>query len=573
MKRLAVFLLLLLPGSALSLDRSAFTFNKYELNVRIEPGQQRLAVRGSITLRNDSIMPQKNLVLQISSSLSWVAIQLHGSPLQFASQLYTTDMDHTGALSEAIVSLPQPVAPKQAIELEIGYEGVIAQDTTRLARIGVPIEKARHSDWDRISRSFTAVRGIGYVAWYPVATQAVEMAQASEFWSEIGRWKRREAAAAMDVNLCLAGSGKEDIAIMNDAPAATREAGVKTDHAPLDCAKHSFPKLGDTVPIIAVGNYASAQKSGVALYYLADDQSGLETYGLALDQGMDLVKKLFGERSSADGMRAIDLDDSEAEPFQSATTLLVPFRAKDSVLLLSTVQQMTEGLFSSAQSWVRDGLARYAQFELLEERSSPAEMKMYLEGQSDALRGFESEHAKSGNGGQHNSLPDSLDASYIEAKAASVWWMLKDIVGENQLRSALSKYNPTDDTGPTYVRKLIESEAHRDLAWFFDDWVYHDRGLPDLRIDSVYPRQLPGGGYMVTVTVENLGSAGAEVPVTLRMEPGEEKQRLIVAAKSKASVRIQTAAMPVEATVNDGSVPETDRNNNRYKTQAPASSQ
>jgi hypothetical protein len=70
---------------------------------------------------------------------------------------------------------------------------------------------------------------------------------------------------------------------------------------------------------------------------------------------------------------------------------------------------------------------------------------------------------------------------------------------------------------------------------------------------------------MVTVTVENLGTAGAEVPVTLHMENGEASQRLMVPGRSKASVRIQAATMPQEVTVNDGSVPESDMSNNKLK--------
>src|SRR5438270_10783190 len=82
-----------------SLDREAFTFTNYDLNVRVEPEQQRLAVRGKITLRNESAIPQKIAVLQISSSLSWRSIRAKGEPLQFVSQPYVSDIDHTGALS------------------------------------------------------------------------------------------------------------------------------------------------------------------------------------------------------------------------------------------------------------------------------------------------------------------------------------------------------------------------------------------------------------------------------------------------------------------------------------------
>ena len=95
-----------------ALDREAFTFTNYNLDARIEPEQQRLAVRGNITLRNDSATAQKNLSLQISSSLGWRSIQLDGKPVQFVSQPYTSDIDHTGALSEAIVTLPKEVRPR-----------------------------------------------------------------------------------------------------------------------------------------------------------------------------------------------------------------------------------------------------------------------------------------------------------------------------------------------------------------------------------------------------------------------------------------------------------------------------
>src|SRR4029079_19730767 len=59
-----------------ALDREAFTFTSYDLDVHIESDHQRLAVRGRITLRNDSTSSQRNLTLQISSSLDWRSIQL-----------------------------------------------------------------------------------------------------------------------------------------------------------------------------------------------------------------------------------------------------------------------------------------------------------------------------------------------------------------------------------------------------------------------------------------------------------------------------------------------------------------
>src|ERR1700750_2736180 len=132
-----------------SLDREAFSIAKYDLTLQIEPEQHRLGVRGKITLRNDKSTPQKIAVLQISSSLNWRAIRAGDKALQFVQQPYTSDIDHSGSLSEAIITLPHEVAAKGTIDLNIAYEGVILLDTTRLTRIGTPEDGARVSDWAR----------------------------------------------------------------------------------------------------------------------------------------------------------------------------------------------------------------------------------------------------------------------------------------------------------------------------------------------------------------------------------------------------------------------------------------
>jgi aminopeptidase N len=142
--------------------------------------------------------------------------------------------------------------------------------------------------------------------------------------------------------------------------------------------------------------------------------------------------------------------------------------------------------------------------------------------------------------------------------------MLHDMVGD-PLNAALLNYRASDDNHPAYMQQLIERESHRDLKWFFDGWVYQDRGLPDFRVVSAYPRVTAAGGYVVTVSVENLGGAGAEVPVTVRVEGGEVTKRLEVRAKSTATTRMEVPAKPTEVVVNDGSVPESNVENNTFK--------
>ena len=81
------------------------------------------------------------------------------------------------------------MAPQGTIELEVAYEGVILLDATRLTRIGTPDEAATSTDWDQIDTKFTAVRGAGYVAWYPIATEVANLSEGNSLFEVLNRWK------------------------------------------------------------------------------------------------------------------------------------------------------------------------------------------------------------------------------------------------------------------------------------------------------------------------------------------------------------------------------------------------
>ena len=142
------------------------------------------------------------------------------------------------------------------------------------------------------------------------------------------------------------------------------------------------------------------------------------------------------------------------------------------------------------------------------------------------------------------------------------------LVGEAALKKALASYRPEQDKEPSYMQKLIQAQTQKDLEWFFDDWVYRDRGLPDFKVESAFPRKTMTDEYLVTVTVENLGRAGAEVPITVKYFGGEVTNRLVVHGNSKGVIRVEISKPPEEIVVNDGSVPESDTTNNTFKIEA-----
>jgi len=553
--------------NAFSLDREAFTFTRYDLNVRVEPGQQRLEVRGKITLRNDSQTPQKIAVLQISSSLNWRSIKAGDQQLQFVAQPYTSDIDHTGALSEAIVTLPDTVSPKGTIELEIGYEGVVALDATRLTRIGAPEATARSTDWDQISSGFTAVRGVGYVAWYPIATDAGNLSEGNSVFETVGRWKSRETASTMHVQVAVPTDDEsEKPELLVNATKCPTAGEVKHEFV-ADC---SYGSLGLTVPTIAMANYELADRTDVAVHYLHGHDVAAVAYADAAGKVAPLIAEWFGAlRNKA---QTADLDDSGAAPFESESLLLMPLKNQDSkVAGLIAAHQLTHAAFSSPRPWINEGLAHFAQAIYVEHQSGRQAALDYMATHRSAFSATASEKPMTVPRSEDEvkrSLVNTADEELYRSKAMCVWWMLRDMVGDEALKKALASYRPEQDKEPSYMQKLIQAQTQKNLEWFFDDWVYRDRGLPDFRVELAFPRKTMNDLYLVTVTVENLGRAGAEVPITVKFAGGEVTKRVEVRGSSKGVIRVEVTKPPEEVVVNDGSVPESDMTNNTFKIEA-----
>ncbi len=75
-------------------------------------------------------------------------------------------------------------------------------------------------------------------------------------------------------------------------------------------------------------------------------------------------------------------------------------------------------------------------------------------------------------------------------------------------------------------------------------------------------RQTLGERTVTAVTIENLGEAWCEVPVSVHSPKGANSVRVVVAGKGKATVRVPFEGSPSTAEVNDGSVPEAERRDN-----------
>jgi Peptidase family M1 domain len=568
-QRLGSFCILLFSSvTCFSLDREAFTFTKYDLSVRIEPEQHRLGARGKITLRNDSTTAQKIVVLQIASSLDWRSIKAGQKPLPFVAQPYTSDIDHTGSLSEALVTLPEAIPPKGTVDLEVAYEGVIVLDATRLTRLGAPESSTHSADWDQISARFTAVRGVGNVAWYPVATEAVDLARTSDLFEVLGRWKARESSCTMQVLLTVtigtapiddAGEKPELLINATACPAAHEVQGEFV----ADC---KYQSLGSIAPAFVIADYDRVDRADVAVHFLHGHDAPAGIYADAAEAVVPFITDWFGAPRSK--VETADLPDSGAAPFETGPFLLMPLGGLNAkVAALAAAHQFTHAAFSSPRPWINEGLAHFAQALYVERATGRQAALGYLEAHQSAF-------SATGNDKQttpprtedevQHSLINSLDEELYRSKAMCVWWMLREMIGDAALKKALASYHPEQDKEPSYLPHLIQAQTQRDLEWFFDDWVYRDRGLPDFKVESVFPRKTLPAGYLLTITVSNLGAAGAEVPLTVKFGGGEITKRVEVRGRSKAVFRVTVSTLPAEIVVNDGSVPESDGANNSF---------
>jgi hypothetical protein len=553
---------------AVALDREAFTFTNYDLNVQLEPEQHRLGVRGKVTLRNDSQTPQKIAVLQISSSLDWRSVKVGDQAVQYVTQPYTSDIDHTGSLSEAIVTLPQAVAPKGTVELDIAYEGVILLDATRLTRIGTPEEAAASSDWDQISPAFSAVRGVGYVAWYPIGTDVANLSESKSLFEVLGRWKMREAVSTMHVHVRVSrDDGEEPQTLLLNDPSCKMlfEQIGRSSLSSADCTYHA---LGLLTPLLVIGNYRFVDRSTVVVHYQPGHDSRASAYADAADNVAPLITDWFGKfREKA---QTADLPDPHAGPYESGALLLTPLADSDSNLAgLAAAHQLTHAAFLSSRPWIEEGLAHFAQALYLEHEKGHQAALDYMGLHRFALSETSALTTTPHSEDEVNrSLVNTTNEELYRSKAMYVWWMLRDMVGDAALKKALAAYRPEQDKEPSYMPRLIAAQTQRDLEWFFDDWVYRDRGLPDFKVESAYTRKTMTGSFMLTITVDNLGTAGAEVPIIIKFTGGELMRRLEVLAKNKAVIRVETPATPQEITVNDGSVPENSKTNNVFKVES-----
>ena len=562
-------------------------------------------MRAGITLRNDGTLPLKRLVLQISSTLQWDAISTRTpsgaiAPVPFATHRVDTDADHTGEMDEAVLTLREPLAPGASVAFTTLYSGTVPRAAKRLERIGAPADKALSEDWDAIAApesdapgNGTALRGFGNVLWYPVSAQPVFLGDGASVFQSVGATKLRESAATIRLRLAVEYIGdppdaaffnghREQLIATSDNPnlPAAEAPGIAT-------ARFDERPLGFRTPSLFITGAAASNTGTPAnsdlIAAVTTRYDALPAYSAAAA----LVEPLLTDWLGPQPLTPLTILDRPGQPFEDDALLVRPMRAVDPATLApSLAHSLTHAWIRSSHAWIDEGLAQFMSQLWTERTAGRPAVLAELQDEARQLALAEPEKPASDSDTSSSSSSDSQPdsdppkspsfspggASLAEAtgdifyrtKAAAVWWMLRGIIGDDALKQSLQAYrnDPKLDHDPHGLQHTLEKVSHKDLAWFFNDWVYRDRGLPDLTIVNVTPSQLDSrtgaaAGWLVAVVIRNDGYAAADIPITVRSRTSTQTERLRIPGQSTVSTRIIFAGTPEQVEVNDGSTPET----------------
>jgi hypothetical protein len=577
--------------------RQAVTFTAFDLDVRLYPAAQQMAVRALVTIRNDGKTPLNHIPLQISSSLNWERIRVNGSEKQakdsaFQVATLNSDVDHTGQLHEAVVPLDKTpggqLAPGQSLQLDVTYSGQMAPSAQRLLAIGAPDDVALHSDWDQISVPFTGLRGFGNVVWYPVASMPVILGDGARLFDEMGKHKLRLTGAHFRLRLTVEFPHGQapTVALINghSVPLAVTESGAldqSQEVAGVATASLDNATLGFEAPSLFVAIRTPHPGLNLTAWTLPDDNVSFGAWTTAAAAVTPLLEGWLGKLPRSQ-LTLLDLPDPEDAPFETGALLATPLSesgaSSDPKFKPKTTPDQLNGILvhvlthawilsptaPQPPAWLNEGLASFMGTLWVERQHGRDQALGTLEADRAALALSEPESPGQSSG---QPLAQAISPVYYRTKAAYVLWMLRDLAGDHALSAALKTCNPAQDAGresgktaSTFEKLLEESGNSPDLSWFFTDWVDADKGLPDLSIGGVFPVKAAAGNWLVGVNLANAGYAQADIPVILRSGYGSEAtfvtRRVRVPARGKVTERILIQGKPTEVQANDGTVPE-----------------
>ncbi len=566
-------------------ERTAILLTATRLDLHLTPAESREEARATLTVRNVSGGALRRFPLQISGSLRWESIAA-STPAGLRTVAFTqapvaTDTDHTGYAQEAVLTPEEPLAAGASMTVAVLYAGEIRQSAQRLEVLGVPAAGAAAQDWDAIvpttDAGATAIRGFGNVLWYPVAAATATLGDSNQLVQVEARQRLLGLSATMELRVTVEYTGDPPNGVIFNGELKPLDRVPDTDTELIDAtrgvATAEFPaaNVGYRAPSLFLTAQTAVTTEDELLAVVTARSEAVQSYGSAAAQVRPLLAQWLGPTPRMPML----LLDHAGNRFEDAGLLALALEPGQSNahIVPELMTPLTHAWFGPARGevqrpalWLDQGLPELMGL-LWTERTAGRPAALAELGQASALLALAEPDFAAHPDALGEPLPEATAEVYLRLKSASVLWQLRELLGDPVLRACLAAWRHSVSVSPKLegeakaFQHALEAVAKQDLAWFFDDWVNRDRGLPDLTIVAATPRASsaqPGksAGYLVAVEVRNDGDAVADVPVTVRGVTTSQTERLRIAAHASNSVRIVFEDQPQSVQVNDGSVPE-----------------
>ncbi|WP_260703603.1 gluzincin family metallopeptidase [Edaphobacter flagellatus] len=342
-------------------ERSAIAFTSRDLDLHIAPATSRLEARVRFAVRNTSGKPLSRLTLQLSSTLQWDSIAA-AAPLHFTQHTIATDADHTGEATEALVILPQPLAPDATLTLTALYSGTIPASAKRLTLIGAPPEQATRTDWDQISPDAVALRGFGNVLWYPVSAPQLFLGDGRRLFEQIGLSRQSEEQSTLRARLTIEYIGEPPVdAFLNnrrqplDHVTEEPNALVADSHGVATTDFAASP-IGFRTPSLFITWHPTKPTENQLLSTISERPEAIAPYAAASDNVAPLLRGWLG----AAPLQPLTLLDHPGQPFEDDSLLVLPMTATDARQVSSAMtHSLTHAWFRSSLPWLNEGVPQF----------------------------------------------------------------------------------------------------------------------------------------------------------------------------------------------------------------------
>jgi hypothetical protein len=560
--------------------REAERVRALALDLHLQTAMQGLAARAEVQVQNAGSAPLKEIRLEISSTLHWESARLKSAggekSIAFTQTRLYSDADHTGAMSEIVMPLAEPLAPGAAVEFDLRYAGAVPLAADRLTAIGTPDDLARKSDWDRIATDFTGLRGFGNVAWFPLAATPVFLGEGARLFDVLAEHRKQQAGTKFSLQLTVEYPPGEapTVAVVNGREVALSRTDAHSDSEVAGVARAKFDEaeLGFDEPSLFVAQRSLHEIGKLRLWTANPDEVAvtdtIQPWTIAAEDVEPFLIDWLGERPTA-RLTILELPEAKDALFESGALLVTPLAtdagpAQLDGLETALVHSLTHTWIQAESPaprplWLSEGLANFIASLWLEKQHGRDAALRLLEGGRGALAIAEPESPGSSDG---DPLVAAVQPAYTRTKSTYVFWMLRDMIGDGPLATALRtplKGSDAAAVNASFEEQLKQAAGAKDLGWFFKDWIDTDKGLPDLSITSFFPSKASTpGSWLVSVDIANTGYVAAQVKVTVRSGTNQESERVLVPARGKVTPRLLILGKPLEVQVNDGTVAETE---------------